>query len=281
MARSVSEIKKLMTDTFMADEEVRRRYELREGDTFEERFSKVSIESILFFVVASAHYVLERLFDAYRNEVIRQIQQSVVATIPWYHSQALAYQVGDSLTLDKKSLRWTYAKTDEKKRLVRYAAVKDLGGSIQILVSKDRGGQPEALTEEELIAFKAYMNAIKIAGVTLSVRSLPADELHLSMRVQVDPLVFRSSGIRLRDGAKPVEEAIRTYLAGITYGGEFNKTKLVDAIQAVEGVVDVDLGECQASPHFGTLRPIKGNNYTARSGCFIAPELSQSITYHY
>ena len=49
MARSVQEIKKQMTDAFMADELIREKYQLQEGDTFDARFSLVSLENILFY----------------------------------------------------------------------------------------------------------------------------------------------------------------------------------------------------------------------------------------
>ena len=269
MARSVQEIKKQMTDAFMADPTIRERYGLKEGDSFASRFSAVSLESLLFFIIASAHYVLQ------------QINSSVVATVPWYYRQALSYQHGDQLVLDQERLQWVYPRLDESKRLIRYAAVKDHGGSIQVLVSKDKEGLPEPLSEEELGAFSAYMRAIKTAGVVLSVRSLPADRLSIKARVQLDPIVYLPGGVRIRDGARPVEEAIRAYLRGITYGGGFNKTRLVDAIQAVEGVLDVELGECSAEPYKGLRRIIEGNNYSARSGCFLAPELSSTLTYSY
>ena len=108
MARTVQEIKTQMTDAFMADQTIRERYGLREGDTFSSRFSVASLESILFFIVASAHYVLERIFDQFKADVIKQINSSVVATIPWYHQQALNYQHGDKLQLDEQTLQWKY-----------------------------------------------------------------------------------------------------------------------------------------------------------------------------
>lgn len=273
MARTTQEIKKQMTDAFISDPTVRERYALRDGDTFSSRFSIVSLESILFFVVASAHHVLERIFDRFREEVTEQINSSVVATIPWYHQQALAYQHGDSLELDEKTLKWGYPKRDESKQIIQYVAIKDHGGSIAVLVSKDKGGLPEPLSPDELRAFKAYMNTIKIAGVVLSVRSLPADELSIEASIQLDPLVYLPSGVRIRDGKKPIEEAIRSYLKGITYGGGFNKNKLIDALQATEGVLDVLLGDCHATPSGGASRLIEGNNYSARSGSFLASEL--------
>ena len=281
MSRTVQEIKKQMTDAFMADDTVREKYGLVDGDTFTSRFSLVSIESILFFIVASAHYVLERIFEQFRSDVIRQITSSVVATVPWYYQQALNYQHGDKLQLDERTLQWRYPVVDESKRLVRYVAVKDHGGSIQVLVSKDKEGLPEPLTDDELRSFTAYMASIKIAGVVLAVQSLPADTLSIKASIQLDPLVYLPSGVRIRDGKRPVEDAIRKYLRDITYGGVFNKTKLVDAIQQVDGVLDVELGECTAEPHRGTQRIIRGNNYSARSGCFLAPSLSTTLSYTY
>lgn len=281
MARTIQEIKKQMTDAFMADPTIREKYELREGDTFSSRFSVVSLESLIFYIVASAHFLLERIFDKYKEDITAQIDSSVVATIPWYHRQALDYQHGDSLVLDDKTLRWQYPRVDEAKRIVRYVAVKDMGGSIRVLASKDKGGLPEPLSEDELRAFKAYLNSIKIAGVILSVRSLPADRLVIKASIQLDPLVFLPNGTRITDGKKPVEEAIAAYLRGITYGGVFNKTKLVDAIQAVEGVVDIELGECTAQPYNAPPQLIKNNNFRSVAGCFIAPDLSQTLSYIY
>lgn len=281
MARTVHEIKAQMTDAFMADTTIRERYGLRESDTFSSRFSVVSLESILFYIVASAHYVLERIFDKVQEDVMRQINSSVVATIPWYHRQALAYQHGDTLALDEATLQWHYPTLEPSRRLIRYASVKDYGGSILVLVSKEHNGLPVPLQEDELRAFKAYMTSIKLAGVVLTVRSLPADALTIKARIQLDPMAYLPGGVRIRDGQRPIEDAIRNYLKGITYGGVFNKTKLVDAIQAVEGVLDVELGDCTAMPHAGVSRVITGNNYSARSGCFLASTLSETLTYIY
>ena len=64
------------------------------------------------------------------------------------------------------------------------------------------------------------------------------------------------------------------------YGGTFNKTKLVDAIQSVEGVNDVLLGECQyKTADNQNYSTIKGNNYTAAGGSFVSSGLRNSISY--
>ena len=50
MARTIAEIKQEMCEAFIAESAVRERYGLTEGDTFDGKFSKVSIEGLLLYV---------------------------------------------------------------------------------------------------------------------------------------------------------------------------------------------------------------------------------------
>lgn len=280
MARSVSEIKKTMTDAFMADATIREKYGLSVNDTFSSKFSSVSIENILFFIVAACCHVLEVLFDNHKSDVEEKISMAVVASVPWYYKMALAFQYGDSLILNDRTQQYEYATIDESKQLVKYAAVRDKGTSVQILVSGDQGGSPVALSNDVLAVFKQYMNRVKVAGVILNITSNPSDSVTVTATITIDPLVLNENGELLSDGSKPVEEAITSYLKHIIYGGTFNKTKLVDVIQAVEGVVDVELEECKYR-HANSLEwtVMSGNNYTGNSGSYIPLDLERSLTY--
>lgn len=65
-----------------------------------------------------------------------------------------------------------------------------------------------------------------------------------------------------------MEDAIAAYIDGIRYGGVFNKTKLVDAIQAVDGVVDVILGDVKHAAHGQSLVTLEGQNAESVGGLF-------------
>jgi hypothetical protein len=280
MARTVAEIKKQMTDAFMADATIREKYGLREGDTWSGSFSSVSLESIMFFIVAACCHVLEVVFEEYVKVVDDKVSMAVVASVPWYYKMAKAFQYGDSLVLNEDTQQYGYAAIDEGKQVVKYAAVRDRGTSVQILVSGEKDGKPVALSNSVLTVFKEYMNRVKVAGVVLSIRSKNADKMGIRAKVYVDSLVINSDGTLISDGSKPVEEAINTYLANIVYGGTFNKTKLTNAILGVEGVSDVEIGECSYMEDGGTeYTVIKGNNYTALGGCFVSEGLSNSLSY--
>ena len=279
MARSISEIKRTMTDAFMQDEAIRGAYNLSQDKTrFADCFSAVSLENLLFYIVAACHYVLESIFEKFTQDVDQKISRAVVASIPWYFDKAKAFQYGDALVLNPRTFGYEYAKVDTSKQRVKYVAVRDRGASIEMLVSTEQNGKPTPLSDEILTAFKHYINAIKIAGVVINVRTRKADELSIAVKVVVDPLKINRQGVDIASSEKVVEHAIENYLADIVYGGTFNKTKLVDAIQRVDGVLDVVLGTCKykAGDEF---KEIAGNNYTAVGGSFIAVGLDKTIEY--
>lgn len=280
MARSVSEIKKTMTDAFMADETIREKYGLSERDTFSGSFSSVSLENILFFILAACYHVLEMMFDQYKIEVEENISKVVVASVPWYYKMALSFQYGDGLVFNESTQQYEYAKIDESKMLVKYAAVRDMGTNVQILVSGETDGSPSALNDDVLAVFKEYMNRVKVAGVILTIRSRESDHLMIRATITVDPLLFDEHGCLLSDGSKPVEDAITNHLKSIVYGGTFNKTKLVDAIQRVDGVEDVELGLCYYKrDNVVDWMEISGNNYVGISGSYVADGLQNTLSY--
>ena len=269
-----------MTDAFMADANIREKYGLKEGDTWNRCFSSVSLENIIFFIVAACSHVLEAIFEQYTKDVDEKVSMAVVASVPWYYKMAKAFQYGDSLVLNEATQQYMYANIDESKQVVKYAAVRDRGTSVQILVSGEKDGKPVALSNSVLTVFKEYMNRVKVAGVVLNISSKESDKLSISATISVDSLVIDENGVKLSDGTMPIEEAIENHLKDIQYGGTFNKTKLISAILSVDGVEDVELGTCSYKRD-GDLSwtTLAGNNYIGESGSYIPEKLSETLSY--
>lgn len=271
-----------MTQQFMADSTIIERYGFAEGSTFEDTFSAVSLESIWFSIVAAAIYILETLYDAFKADVDAKIAEAVVASIPWYHKISLEFQYGDELVFDEKTQGFIYPEVDASKQIVKFAACRDLGGLVYVLASKaNSSGFPTALSEEELTAFSAYLHERKPAGVLLQAASYEPDQVQVTLTVQYNPQVLSPDGqLIAQPGVYPVEAAINAYLAGIIYGGALNKTKLVDAVQGAEGVVDVVLTSVAVKTATeSTYTPVVGNNYTSVGGSFVSNNLRNGISY--
>lgn len=280
MARTIKEIKNIMGAQYISNPTIREMYGITGNVTFDQVFSVVSVESILFYIVAAIAYTIEVMFEQLKNDVDEKIAQGIVATVPWYHKIATEFQYGDKLVFDENTQTYRYQLIDESKQIIKYAAVTDVGNGVRMLVAKDNNGAPEPLNAQELAAFKDYISYVKIAGVYVSISSIEADSIQIEVSVQIDPLVLNSEGKLIDGGSSPVVEAINQYLSNIVYGGTFNKTKLVDAIQAAPGVVDVLLKTVKAKGADDVdYQTVSGNNYTAVSGCFISNNLNTSIDY--
>lgn len=282
MARTIRQIKSAMTQQFMNDSVIIDRYGFAAGSTFESTFSAVSLESIWFSIVAAAIYVLETLFDAFKEDVDAKIAQAVLASIPWYHKISLEFQYGDSLVFDEDTQQFIYPEIDESKRIVKYAACRDLGGLVYVIASKDDGSNsPTPLSADELTAFTSYLQERKPAGVLLQAASYSPDQVRVNMTIQYDPQVLMPDGRLIADPSiYPVEDAVNAYLAGIVYGGDLNKTRLVDAVQAADGVRDIVLSSVSVKPASASaFTPVAGNNYSSVGGSFVSNNLRSGITY--
>ena len=282
MARSIRQIKGAMTQQFMADSVIIERYGFPAGATFEDTFSAVSLESIWFSIVAAAIYVLETLFDAFKEDVDAKIAQAVVASIPWYHKVSLEFQYGDELVFDENTQQFVYPEIDESKQIVKFAACRDLGGMVYVLASKDNGaGAPAQLSETELSAFDSYLRERKPAGVLLQTASYSPDLARIVMTVQYDPQILTPEGRLIAEPSiYPVEDAVNNYLHNIVYGGALNKTKLIDAIQNASGVTDVVLNGVSVKAADGAeFVDVTGNSYVSVGGSFVSNNLRDGISY--
>ena len=97
MPRTISDIRREIAAAYIADPTIQHAYKLTAGKTFEEQFSKVSLESILFWAFASAVYTLESLFSKHRTEVAQLVSEAEPHTLRWYAQRAKAYLHGYSL----------------------------------------------------------------------------------------------------------------------------------------------------------------------------------------
>ncbi len=91
MARTIEEIKKEMTATFMGMEAVKTAYGLDGSKGFDDCFSMASLESVLFYVFAACVWALEKIFDLHSADVEARIEMLEPHTLRWYVNKAKAF----------------------------------------------------------------------------------------------------------------------------------------------------------------------------------------------
>lgn len=251
MVRTITEIKGTMTAKFIANETIKSIYGLDTTKTFEEQFADVSVESILFYIVAFCVWTLEKLFDLHATQVSKELAQLKPHTARWYRNKALAFLFGYDLKTDSDEFD-TEDATDEQiaaAKIVKYAAVVESGDESRLIVkiATEQGNKLAPVSDEQLTAFKAYLAEIKDAGVRTTVINYLPDRLKLNLRIVRDVLVLDANGMDRTTATYPVNDAIQAFMKELPFNGELSLQSLVDKIQEVKGVKDLKLDSAQTS----------------------------------
>ncbi len=243
MARTVSEIKNEITGRFVSDQTIMKLYDLDPDKTFDEQFTKVSIESILFYTVAYALWLLEKYFDTHKAENTDLLNEMKPHSLRWYANATKRFQYGHDLPEDSDKYDNTGLSDQqvEATKIVSYAAALEVGTGIRLQVAKDAGDDLAPLTAGEMVSFTEYMGRIKDAGVRLSIASNEADTLRLGLKIFYNPLVLEVYDGKLNriDGTATdvVATTVKNYLKNLPFNGTLVLASLVDALQAIEGIV--------------------------------------------
>lgn len=286
--RTQQEILSTIKEAYVNDSTVRERYSITGDVSFDQVFAPVSIESIIFYIVSVAIYAVEFLFAQHIVEVEAREDQMRVGNIAWWINVCKMWQFGDDLVYNDTTNVYEYAEINETNEIIKYSTVREGNAGLQLLVCMaDDDGLPSKMPEEpgtERDAFDAYIRKVKIAGLPLSWGSYNADQVKVILTVQRDALVMNAAGELIADSTKPVLEKLQNYIAGLAFGdGVINKTKLIDAVQAADGVLDVYFAasnwlqvSTDETPAYTT---VVGQNLTSFGGSFILTETNIVITY--
>jgi hypothetical protein len=249
MARTVADIKQEIAQYWMSEEAVQHAYGIAAGDDFAVKFSKNSMESVILYVQAVAIWTLEKLFDLHKAEITAIIDELKPHSLRWYVSKAKAFLFGLPLVPDTDYYD-TANMTDEQVKaaqVVRYASASESDGIVYLKVAGDSGGDPAPLAPDAYIAFKEYIAEVKDAGVVIEIVNDPAKHFRLQMTVYYNPMVLNEAGVSLADGTTPVVDTIKNFIKSLPFDGEYQNAKLVDALQALDGVVIPELHLAESS----------------------------------
>ncbi|SHH75328.1 hypothetical protein [Flavobacterium johnsoniae] len=252
MARTKAQIKSEMTTPFMANADLAAKYDFAVGSSFDSEFSLVSLENILFEIVALAIYIHELFFDQHAKEVNERLANEMPGTLPWYRTMALRFQFGFHLLGDTDKFDNSGATAEQiaTSKIIKYSAVNEASDSTRVII-KIAGEENGVLTnftdETQVQAIENYFKRIKIAGTPLTIINYRADQLYLSMQIKRDALVLDQNGMSILDAGYPVIDALKEFMKELDFNGELRLSALVDKIQAVPGVLDATLFNAQSA----------------------------------
>ena len=209
--------------------------------------SKVAIWRLWLWIMAVGSWTVEVLFDRHKLHIEEILSTERPHTLRWYSEESKKYQNGYAMIWSDN--KFNYATDDPDARIVKYAAASERNGKVILKVAKDSAGVKSPLTGEEKTAFTEFWSKWKDAGVKLEIVSQQPDVLKVNMIIIRDRPVLDADNNLIRDGsANPILAAIQAFGQALEFDGILRLSRLVDAIQAAEGVVDVKITNANHRP---------------------------------
>lgn len=250
MARTLIEIHDKLKQDFVDNSTIQTFYGLTPGNTFDQEFSIVSFEGILFYIIAFSIWVLEKNFDELETKVDEKIQQSRYWNLQNFVEDAYNFQLGDDLVFHDG--KYQYAAINPALKIINIATASEVSNGVLLKIAKFSAGTYQPLEVSEIDTFAEYASLVKPPGVPLTIISRPADDLKIYYHIYLNSLVFNADGSLISQPTiKPVENVINAYCKELPFDGVFNITALTDKIQAVSGVNAPVFDSAEAK--FGTL----------------------------
>ncbi len=265
---TISEIKDSIMSDFMSNENIASAYGFTTGSSFYDYFSKVSVESLLFYIVAVAIYTVESLFVQHKNDVGEEIESIMPHRAKWYRDKVLSFMKDKVLITDTDEYD-TASMSDaeiEACKVVKYAtATENTEASIlTIKVAGEIDGTRCPIDQDTQTQLMSYISYIKDAGVRVSLVNQIADVFNCEISVYYDAQKTAS------DVESAIRKSISYYIANLPFNGEYSNMSLVDALQQVEGVKIVEIKNASAMVSGDSTVTEINAKYTPFAGYFTA-----------
>lgn len=221
---TTKEWKKTITDEWLRQPGVKETYGVDPDKTFDEQFSAVSVESLLFYALAFGLMVLEKIVGDKITKLEERFNRLRPHTLSWYAEKIKAFQLNHTLPTDSD----VYLEINEDAQVVKYCSLTERNGILSAKIAGQKDGKPSRLEHDTVKKVSEYVARVKDAGVRVMLTSGDADKFSIKLLIHFDPL----KDLTTRD----IERAISTYLQSMPFDGIYSNMALIDAIQKIDGV---------------------------------------------
>lgn len=212
----------------------------------EEGGSSVGIANLWAYITAVCINALELLWDKMKSNIEGSIAKAGAGTAPWIRERILEFQTGDNVIYSNGNL--VYQNVDVNKRIITRCSITQDGNRV-VRAKIAKGVNPTPLSGAEVSELEYYIDKIRFAGTQINVINLQADRLYIVADIRYDGQYADSI-------SDDVIAALNAYCSGLSSIENFNGivyvNKVVDAIQAVPGVVWVKMQEVSYRAYTGS-----------------------------
>lgn len=253
---------------------------LKEANPFLQVLTSTSKTAVWRNILETVAFMIFNFQEALRlhmKEIDEKIANQKVPNEKWYRERALLFQYG--FELDPTSYTGAFLPTYEDgngniitateqeiedSKIIKYASITKNITNSGIKISMKIAGEnmDEVISDEKALAFKSYIERILATGDHIVVVNFLPDILLLKYKICFDPLILHPDGMNILTAEYPVKIAIENFLKNLPFNGELSVEKLENAIQEVNGVIDLQKLEVSSKwiepgTGYGLFQPIE------------------------
>lgn len=238
--------------------------------------SKFAIWRLWTYVIANIIHVFEKIISRNKSEIEDNLSRRKYGQLDWYVRLAYDFKLGYTLRFNNETGELEYLQyeaftegTDiEVIKRVSVVENKDTNALTLKVATIDNDGNLAPLDMDLLLQFKNYMEDVKIAGTSLEVISLPADNIIIASDIYFNP-IYSVDTIKAN-----LKETLNKYRADFNFSGKLLRNNLLELMRNTEGVEDVIFSTLQGKQG-ETIKDII-RDYEVLSGYFnyISTDLS-------
>ena len=219
--------------------------------------SKLSIINLLTYVVAVCIHTYEAVLDVFQLKMTEVLNGRINGTPDWYALTAKKFQynqsseIGDELIFNEETMKVEYKTVNTANRIIDKAAwqYSEDGQSILLKVCKANTNSNEInngipytqLTDQEMKAFKMFIQQIKFVGASIESVSYPGDIVNI-VADNENPIFYNESYVTASQVLSSIQQAMIDFANENEYNGMLYYQTLVNTIRKIDHIVDVSNG---------------------------------------
>ena len=241
---------------------------------------KMSVLNLITYVMAVLIFSYETILDVFEVNIAKLIASRINGTPAWYVTMAYKFQFNsatggnDNFGFNEDTFMLEYETVDISHRIVAKSAYQEYASDAIILKvcknNTDAAGITNGMlympfTDNEMNAFKQYIQSIKFVGAKVYCVSLPGDLI--TIKSNGAAIYYNDTYATESSILEQIRESLVEYSKSLEFNSYVYYQSFIDAIQAVPNVVNIDAGIT-----------IEACSYNSLNGQYDGPE---SITGQY
>lgn len=219
--------------------------------------SKLSMINLLTYVAAVCIHTYEAVLDVFQVKMTEVLKGRINGTPDWYALTAKKFQynqsseLGDPLIFNEQTMKIEYETVNTANRIINKAAWQsgEDGQSILLKVCKTNTNSNEInngtpytqLTDQEMKAFKMFIQQIKFVGASIESVSYPGDILTI-VADSDNPVFYSESYVTASQALSSIQQSLIDFANEFEYNSILYYQSLLNAIRGTEHIVDISSG---------------------------------------